>query len=178
MTPLRLRMTEDMQVRHFSPRTQYAYLHASVAVRPSLRPVTSVAGPRVDSRLPAVPHQPQEDGAQLDHGRESRPCASFTRSPSSEVGTWEQSIPYPKQPRKLPVVASPEEVLRFLDCAPGPQAPRHPDRLLRGGSARVGSGQPTASRHRQPASGHSHPPGQGPQGPLRHAFSPTAGCPA
>ena len=26
MTPLRLRMTEDMQVRHFSPRTQYAYL--------------------------------------------------------------------------------------------------------------------------------------------------------
>ena len=32
-----------------------------------------------------------------------------------------QSIPYPKQPRKLPVVASPEEVLRFLDCAPGPK---------------------------------------------------------
>ena len=30
-----------------------------------------------------------------------------------------QSIPYPKQPRKLPVVASPEEVLHFLDCAPG-----------------------------------------------------------
>ena len=26
MTPLRLRMTEDMQVRHFFPRTQYAYL--------------------------------------------------------------------------------------------------------------------------------------------------------
>ena len=26
MTPLRLRMTEDMQVRHFSPRTQDAYL--------------------------------------------------------------------------------------------------------------------------------------------------------
>ena len=26
MTPLGLRMTEDMQVRHFSPRTQYAYL--------------------------------------------------------------------------------------------------------------------------------------------------------
>ena len=31
----------------------------------------------------------------------------------------EQSIPSPKRPRKLPVVASPEEVLRFLDCAPG-----------------------------------------------------------
>ena len=30
-----------------------------------------------------------------------------------------QSLPYPKQPRKLPVVASPEEVLHFLDCAPG-----------------------------------------------------------
>ena len=26
MTPLRLRMTEDMQVRQFSPHTQYAYL--------------------------------------------------------------------------------------------------------------------------------------------------------
>ena len=32
-----------------------------------------------------------------------------------------QSIPYPKQPRKLPSSASPEEVLRFLDCAPGPK---------------------------------------------------------
>ena len=31
----------------------------------------------------------------------------------------ERSIPSPKRPRKLPVVASPEEVLRFLDCAPG-----------------------------------------------------------
>ena len=134
MTPLRLRMTEDMQVRNLSPRTQSTYLHASVAVRPSLRLVTSVAGTRADPRLPVVPHQPQEDGAQLDQGRESRPCDSSTRSPSSEVGTWEQSIPYPKRApqtsRRRQSRGSPP--LPRL-CA-RTQAPCHPDRLLRGGS--------------------------------------------
>ena len=31
----------------------------------------------------------------------------------------DETIPIPKQPRKLPVVASPEEVAHLLDCAPG-----------------------------------------------------------
>ena len=86
----------------FSAHAVHAYLHASVAVRPSLRPVTSVAGTRADPRLPAVPHQPQEDGAQLDHRRRSRPCASSTKSPSSEAGTWGSPFPIPNSPANFP----------------------------------------------------------------------------
>ena len=51
------------------------------AVRPSLRPVTSVAGTRADPRLPVVPHQPQEDGAQLDHGRNLGPALPLPSHP-------------------------------------------------------------------------------------------------
>ena len=120
MTPLRLRMTEDMQVRHFSPRTQDAYLQqvslfarhfgqSPASLGPDRSATTSCSSPTARRWRPARSWS------------RSRPCASSTKSPSSKAGTWDlgQSIPYPKQPRKLPVVASPEEVLRFLDCAPG-----------------------------------------------------------
>ena len=86
MTPLRLRMTEDMQVRNLSPRTQSAYLHASVAVRPPFRPVTGVAGTRADPQLPAVPHEPQEDVAQLDQGRSRGPALPLSGHPQAGLG--------------------------------------------------------------------------------------------
>jgi integrase len=37
--------------------------------------------------------------------------------------TWavEDIIPAPKKPQRLPVVLSPDEVLQFLDCVPGPK---------------------------------------------------------
>ena len=118
MTPLRLRMTEDMQVRHFSPRTQYAYLQQ----------VSLFA--RHFGQSPALLGREQIRNYQLFlTNRKKMAPSSITVAISAlrflyQVTLkrgWDlgQSIPSPKRPRKLPVVASPEEVLRFLDCAPG-----------------------------------------------------------
>jgi len=55
------------------------------------------------------------------------------------------------------------------------QASRPPDRLLRRRPAGFRGGPPPARRHRQPAHGDPCRPGQGEQGPLRHALAETAG---
>ena len=118
MTPLRLRMTEDMQVRHFSPRTQYAYLQQ----------VSLFARHFGQSPASLGPEQIRDYQLFLTHRKKMAPSSiavaisalRFLYMVTLKRG-WDlgQSIPYPKQPRKLPVVASPEEVLHFLDCAPG-----------------------------------------------------------
>ena len=118
MTPLRLRMTEDMQVRNLSPRTQSTYLMQ----------VSLFAGHFGQS--PALLGREQIRNYQLFLTNRKKMSPSsitvavaalrFLYQVTLKRG-WdiEQSIPSPKRPRKLPVVASPEEVLRFLDCAPG-----------------------------------------------------------
>ena len=118
MTPLRLRMTEDMQVRNLSPRTQSTYLmQVSLFARPF-------------GQSPALLGREQIRNYQLFLTNRKKMSSSsitvavaalrFLYQVTPKRG-WdiEQSIPSPKRPRKLPVVASPEEVLRFLDCAPG-----------------------------------------------------------
>ena len=45
-----------------------------------------------------------------------------------------------REPRKLPVVLSPEEVARLLDAAPGAEVQSSAERGLRGGIARLRSG--------------------------------------
>ena len=118
MTPLRLRMTEDMQVRNLSPRTQSTYLMQ----------VSLFAGHFGQS--PALLGREQIRNYQLFlTNRKKMSPSSITVAISALRFLYqitlkrgwdiEQSIPSPKRPRKLPVVASPEEVLRFLDCAPG-----------------------------------------------------------
>ena len=118
MTPLRLRMTEDMQVRNLSPRTQSTYLMQ----------VSLFAGHFGQS--PALLGREQIRNYQLFLTNRKKMSPSsikvavaalrFLYQVTLKRG-WdiEQSILSPKRPRKLPVVASPEEVLRFLDCAPG-----------------------------------------------------------
>ena len=118
MTSLRLRMTEDMQVRNLSPRTQSTYL----------RQVSLFA--RHFGKSPALlgPEQIRNYQLFLTNRKKMSPSSirvavaalRFLFQVTLKRG-WdvEQSIPSPKRPRKLPVVASPEEVLRFLDCAPG-----------------------------------------------------------
>ena len=118
MTPLRLRMTGDMQVRHFPPRTQSAHL----------RQVSRFARHFGQSPSLLGPEQIREYQLFLTNRKKMAPSSirvavaalRFLYQVTLKRG-WdiEQAIPAPKQPRKLPVVASPEEVLHFLDCAPG-----------------------------------------------------------
>jgi integrase/recombinase XerD len=43
-------------------------------------------------------------------------CDFCTRFPSKRDWSFEDAIPAPKKPQRLPVVLSPEEVLHFLSC--------------------------------------------------------------
>ena len=177
MTPLRLRMTEDMQVRNLSPRTQSTYLMQ----------VSLFA--RHFGQSPALLGREQIRNYQLFLTNRKKMSPSsitvavaalrFLYQVTLKRG-WdiEQSIPSPKRPRKLPVVASPEEVLRFLDCAPGLKHRAILTACYAAGLrvSEAVSLRPTDIDSRR--QGHSHPPGQGPQGSLRHALAPVAGCPA
>ena len=119
MSPLRRRMIEDMTVRKFVEKTQKDYIRhvkdltaflgrsPGTATAEDSAPLS--AAPERDRR-PRAEHQQCGFGAAvllLDHGRPCR-CHQAADLRSSE-------------PRKIPVVLSPEEVARFLEAAPGPK---------------------------------------------------------
>ena len=115
MTPLRQRMTEDMAVRNLSPCTQSAYvLQVSLFARHF-------------GKSPHLlgPEQIRDYQVFLTTEKRLAP-ASIVVAVSAlrflyhvTLGKdWDipEVLPAPKQPRKLPVVPSPEEVVHFLGC--------------------------------------------------------------
>jgi hypothetical protein len=76
-----------------------------------------------------------------------------------------------KEPKKLPVVLSGEEIVRFLQAVPGL---RNRTALTAG----VRGSRPHGWRHRQPPHGHSGRARQVRQEPLRHAVAPTPAHPS
>jgi integrase/recombinase XerD len=116
VSPLRQRMIEDMTMRNFAPRTQEGYIRAVRAFagflgrspseasfedvrRFQLHLVSSGIGvPTVNHALTAL-----------------RFLFTVTLCKPAVVA----QLPFIKEPRKLPVVLSPEEVARLLSAAPG-----------------------------------------------------------
>ena len=116
ISPLRRRMTEDMTVRGFTPATQRGYIRA-------VRDFTAFFG-----RSP--------DGAGAEdlrryqlHLRSSGVSATSMNAAVSalrfffavtlgrrEAADWMTTV---REPRKLPVILSPQEVARLLEAAPG-----------------------------------------------------------
>ena len=115
MTPLRQRMTEDMQVRNLSPRTQASYiLQVSLFAR-HFRRSPEVLGPEAIRTYQVF----------LTNERKLAPnsiCLAVAalrflyRVTLQKQWTLEEVLPAPKKPQKLPVILSPEEVLHFLGC--------------------------------------------------------------
>ena len=115
MSPLRRRMIEDMTVRNLSPATQRSYLHAVAKFsryfgrspdRLDLEDVrafqvhlvsTGISWPALNQTVCALRFF---YGVTLGHG---------------EIP---ERIPYAREPRKLPVVLSADEVVRFLEAVP------------------------------------------------------------
>jgi integrase/recombinase XerD len=116
VSPLRQRMIDDMTMRNFAPQTQESYIRAVKAFaaflgrspgeasfddvrRFQLHLVTSGAGvPTINTALTAL-----------------RFFFTVTLRKPAVVA----DLPFIREPRKLPVVLSPEEVARLLDAAPG-----------------------------------------------------------
>jgi site-specific recombinase XerD len=118
MTPLRQRMTEDMQVRNLALNTQASYLQQ----------VTLFA--RYFNKSPEAlgPEEIRTYQVYLTNERRLAPGSVLIATAAlrflyrvslKKDWTFEDAIPAPKKPQKLPVVLSPEEVLHFLSCVGG-----------------------------------------------------------
>ena len=114
-TPLRQRMTEDMQVRNLAPNTQTSYVQQVSLFARHFNKSPELLGPE-DIRTYQV---------YLTNERKLAPgsvviavsALRFLYKVSLKKDwSFEDLIPAPKKPQKLPVVLSPEEVLQFLGC--------------------------------------------------------------
>jgi integrase/recombinase XerD len=115
MTPLRQRMTEDMQVRNLALNTQASYLQQ----------VSLFARHFNKSPERLGPEEIRAYQVYLTNERKLSPSSVLTAIAAlrflykvslKKDWNFEDVIPAPKKPQKLPVVLSPEEVLHFLSC--------------------------------------------------------------
>ena len=134
-SPLRRRMIEDMTIRNLSPATQRSYISA------------------VSKFSRYFGHSPDRLGledvrafqVQLVSTGISWPalnqtvCALrfFYGVTLGELETFPERIAYAREPRKLPVVLSADEVVRFLEAVPSLKSAGRIDHGLCGGIARL-----------------------------------------
>ena len=120
MTPLRQRMIEDMQVRNLSPNTQDSYVQQ----------VSLFARYFHCSPERLGPEQIRSYQVYLTNEKKLSPgsiliavCAlRFLYNVTlHKEWSFQEVIPAPKKPQKLPVVLSPEEVRHFLTCVVSPK---------------------------------------------------------
>lgn len=118
MTPLRQRMTEDMQVRNLALNTQTSYVQQVSLFARHFDKSPEQLGPE-DIRAYQVYLTNEK---KLAPGSVLIAVAALRflyKVSLKRDWTFEDAIPAPKKPQKLPVVLSPEEVLQFLDCVAG-----------------------------------------------------------
>jgi integrase/recombinase XerD len=115
MTSLRQRMTEDMQVRNLALNTQTSYVQQ----------VSLFARHFDKSPEQLGPEEIRTYQVYLTNEKKLAPGSVLIAVAAlrflykislKKDWTFEDVIPAPKKPQKLPVVLSPEEVLRFLGC--------------------------------------------------------------
>jgi len=115
MTSLRQRFLEDMQIRNLAVNTQFYYVQQ----------VSRFARHFNKSPVLLGPEQIRAYQVYLTNERKLAPASilvaisalRFLYKVTLKKGwTFDDIIPAPKKPQTLPVVLSPEEVIRFLDC--------------------------------------------------------------
>ncbi len=115
MTPLRQRMTEDMQVRNLSPCTQTCYVQQVSLFARHFDKSPEELGPE-DIRAYQV-HLTNEKKLAPGSVLIAVAALRFLYKVSLKKNwIFEEVIPAPKKPQTLPIVLSPEEVLQFLGC--------------------------------------------------------------
>jgi integrase len=116
ITPLRRRMIEDMSVRHFASKTQHDYIR-------SVMKLTRFLGRSPDT---ATNEDLRRFQLHLTENRAGAPIINSTVSAlrffftvTLDRADAARHLTFVHEPRKLPVVLSPEEVARLLEAAPG-----------------------------------------------------------
>ncbi len=115
MTSLRQRMTEDMQVRNLALNTQTSYLQQVSLFARHFNKSPEELGPE-EIRAYQV-HLTNEKKLAPGSILIAVAALRFLYKVSlKREWLFDEIIPAPKKPQKLPVVLSPEEVLEFLRC--------------------------------------------------------------
>jgi site-specific recombinase XerD len=116
ISPLRRRMIEDMSLRHFGEKTQKDYIRA-------VKNLTIFLGRSPDT---ATAEDLRRFQLHLTESRVRPPTINFTVTALRFLFTVTldradaiKHLTFVAEPRKIPVVLSPEEVARFLEAAPG-----------------------------------------------------------
>ena len=116
MSPLRRRMIEDMTIRKFAPKTQHDYLQR-------VKNFAAYLG-----RSPDTASAEDVRRYQLQLAASRAGISTLNQTVSTLRFLFKVTLGRPDlvertafvhEPRKLPVVLSPEEVARLLDAAPG-----------------------------------------------------------
>ena len=116
ISPLRRRMIEDMAIRKLSPKTQIGYIRhvKNFAAFVGRSPDTASADDLRRFQL----HQ-RQNGVQASSMNSAVSGLRFFFGVTLDRPDMERHLTFVSEPRKLPVVLSPEEVARLLNAAPG-----------------------------------------------------------
>jgi len=116
MSPLRRRMIEDMRVRNLSPATQRSYIHAVAKLSRYIGRSPDRVGLE-DVR--AFQLHLVSRGISWPALNQTVCALRFFYGVTLEQAELPERIAYARRPRKLPVVLSADEVVRFLEAVPG-----------------------------------------------------------
>jgi len=116
VSPLRQRMIEDMNVRHFASKTQHDYISAVVKLAKFIGRSPDTA---TNEDLRRFQLHLTENGAGVPIISSTVSALRFFFNVTLDRPDASRHLTVVRQPRKLPVVLSPEEVARFLEAAPG-----------------------------------------------------------
>ena len=144
MTPLRLRMIEDMQIRNLAPLTQTCLSSSRFPCSPAtFGQSPERLGPDGDPDLSALSDAGQTLGGQFDLGRGGRAAVLLHRHPQASMDRRGRHPDLPAA-AETPRGAEPGGSRPVPGRGREPEAPRDPDRLLRGRSACFRGGPPEA----------------------------------
>src|SRR5207253_2056802 len=115
MNPLRRRMIEDMTVRNLSPATQRSYVHAVAKFSRHF----GCSPDRLDlEEVRAFQVHLVANGISWAALNQTVCALRFFYGVTLGHREIPERIPYAREPRKLPVVLSADEVVRFLEAVP------------------------------------------------------------
>jgi site-specific recombinase XerD len=114
MAILRQRMTEDMQVRNLSPHTQASYLQQVLFARYFRTSPDALTPEHIRAYQIYLTNEKKLATSSIHTAVAA--LRFLYRVTLKKEWTFEEDIPLPKKPQKLPVILSPEEVLHFLGC--------------------------------------------------------------
>jgi len=116
ISPLRRRMIEDMTMRKFAPRTQEGYIRAVKGFSTFLGASPDTASFEDLRRYQLHLVSTGIGAPTINHTTTALRFLFMVTSRRPELVAY---LPFVREPRRLPVVLSPEEVARLLNAAPG-----------------------------------------------------------